>query len=77
MQIEIRGLEKLSFRERQVVALKEMGRKNEEIARILNITTSTVATLLNRARGKGYEVVLVIPGQALGIYEVNDEDQAD
>lgn len=77
MHIEIRGLEKLSFRERQVVALKEMGRRNDDIARTLKITTSTVATLLNRARGKGYEVVIVIPGQALGIYEVDDEDQTD
>lgn len=77
MQLEIRGLEKLSFRERQVVILKEMGRRNEEIARILKITGSTVATLLNRARGKGYEVVMVIPGQALGVYEVDDEDQTD
>ncbi len=77
MHLEIRGLEKLSFRERQVVALKEMGRRNEDIARILKISSSTVATLLNRARGKGYEVVMVIPGQALGVYEVDDEDQAD
>lgn len=77
MHIEIRGLEKLSFRERQVVALKETGRRNDDIARTLKITTSTVATLLNRARGKGYEVVIVIPGQALGVYEVDDEDQTD
>jgi len=75
MQIEIRGAEKLSFRERQVVALKEMGRRNEEIARVLRISASTVATLLNRARAKGYEVVIVIPGQALGVYEVDDEEQ--
>ncbi len=77
MHIEIRGAEKLSFRERQVVVLKEMGRRNDEIARILKISSSTVATLLNRARGKGYELVIVIPGQALGVYEVDDEDQAD
>ncbi|MGI6550928.1 MAG: helix-turn-helix transcriptional regulator [Syntrophomonadales bacterium] len=77
MHLEIRGLEKLSFRERQVVALKEMGRRNEDIARILKISSSTVATLLNRARSKGYEVVIIIPGQALGVYEVDDENQAD
>ena len=77
MHLEIRGLERLSFRERQVVALKETGRKNEEIARILQISSSTVATLFNRARGKGYKVVMVSRGQALGIYEVDDEDQAD
>ncbi len=54
MKIEIRGAEKLSFRERQVVALKEMGKSTEEIAKTLKITASTIATLYNRARNKGY-----------------------
>ncbi|NLV16799.1 MAG: sigma-70 family RNA polymerase sigma factor [Syntrophomonadaceae bacterium] len=75
MKIEIRGAEKLSFRERQVVVLKEMGRRNDEIAKTLKITSSTVATLLNRARSKGYEVVIIIPGQALGVFEEDDDDQ--
>lgn len=74
MQIEIRGAEKLSFRERQVVTLKEMGRSNEEIAKILGITSSTVATIYSRARAKGYEVVIVIPGSILGFYEVNGDE---
>ncbi len=73
MQIEIRGAEKLSFRERQVVTLKEMGYSNERIAKRLNITASTVATLFNRARTKGYQVVIVIPGDAMGLFEA-DED---
>ena len=73
MQIEIRGAEKLSFRERQVVTLKEMGYSNERIAKKLNITASTVATLFNRARTKGYQVVIVIPGDAMGLFEA-DED---
>ncbi|MGI6650110.1 MAG: RNA polymerase sigma factor [Bacillota bacterium] len=68
MKIEIRGVEKLSFRERQVVALKEMGRSNEAVARVLGISAGTVATLFNRARGKGYEVVIVLPGDNLGIF---------
>ncbi|MGI6488231.1 MAG: sigma-70 family RNA polymerase sigma factor [Syntrophomonadaceae bacterium] len=75
MRIEIRGAEKLSFRERQVVTLKEMGSNTETIARTLGITASTVSTLLNRAKRKGYEVVIVIPGDALGILGVDDDDE--
>ncbi|GFN21763.1 MAG: sigma-70 region 4 domain-containing protein [Thermoanaerobacteraceae bacterium] len=66
MQIEIRGVEKLSFRERQVVALKEMGLSNEEVARRLGLSASSVATLYHRARTKGYQVVIVLPGEILG-----------
>lgn len=69
MQMEIRGLEKLSFRERQVVTLKETGHSNEAIAKKLGLSSSTVATLYNRARTKGYEVVMVIPGAVLGMLE--------
>ncbi|HWP98160.1 MAG TPA: sigma-70 region 4 domain-containing protein [Syntrophomonadaceae bacterium] len=76
MKIEIRGAEKLSFRERQVVVLKEMGRSSEDIARQLQISTSTVATLYNRARTKGYEVVIVLPGAILGLVEGEDEDSS-
>jgi len=68
VKLEIRGVEKLSFRERQVVTLKEMGRSNDEIARTLSISSSTVATLFNRARAKGYEVVIILSGDALGIF---------
>ena len=75
MRIEIRGAEKLSFRERQVVTLKEMGNNIETIAQTLGITASTVSTLLNRAKRKGYEVVIVIPGDALGILGVDDDDE--
>ena len=65
--LEIRRAERLSFRERQVVVLKEMGLSNEAVARRLGIAATTVATLYNRARSKGYEVVIVLPGEALGI----------
>lgn len=75
MKIEIRGVEKLSFRERQVVALKEMGKSTEEISKTLKISASTVATLYNRARSKGYEVVIILPGDTLGIF--NGEDSGD
>jgi DNA-directed RNA polymerase specialized sigma24 family protein len=75
MQIEIRGAEKLSFRERQAVTLKEMGYSNENIAKNLKLSSSTVATLLNRARQKGYEVVIVIPGNALGIFDPDSEEE--
>lgn len=76
MKIEIRGAEKLSFRERQVVVLKEMGKSTDEITRMLKISASTVATLYNRARNKGYEVVIVLPGDIMSIFEGDDEDEA-
>ncbi len=76
--MEIRGLEKLSFRERQVVALKETGHGNEEVASRLGIGASTVATLLSRARGKGYQVVLVIEGDPLDIFgEAAGEEEVE
>ena len=50
-----------------MVVLKEMGLSNEAVARRLGIAATTVATLYNRARSKGYEVVIVLPGEALGI----------
>lgn len=77
MHIEIRGAEKLSFRERQVVVLKEMGKSTDEISRTLKITASTVATLYNRARSKGYEVVIILPGEMLGIYNEGDTDEEE
>lgn len=73
VQIEIRGLEKLSFRERQVVILKESGTSNQQVAARLGMTQSTVATLYHRARAKGYQVVAILPGEALGVF---DEDPA-
>ncbi len=80
MRVEIRGAERLSFRERQVVALKEMGLRSSVIAARLGLTESTVATLYNRARTKGYEVVLVLEGDPLNIMtppETDDEFDAE
>lgn len=68
MKIEIRGAERLSFREKQVVTLKESGYSAKAIAKTLNLAESTVATLYNRARAKGYETVIVIPGAALKLF---------
>ncbi|WP_072912792.1 helix-turn-helix transcriptional regulator [Desulforamulus aeronauticus] len=76
MQMEIRGAEKLSFRERQVVTLKEMGFSTEKIAAKLKLSPSSVATLFNRARSKGYQVVIVIPGESLGLFGPEDEEEA-
>ena len=73
MKIEIRGVEKLSFRERQVVAMKEMGKSSDEISRRLNLSVSSVATLYNRAKTRGYEVVIVMPGDMLGIFETDGD----
>ncbi len=74
MNIEIRGAEALSFRERQVVVLKEMGASSETIAKRLQLTPSTVATLYNRAKAKGYQVVIVLPGTALGIAGADESE---
>lgn len=73
MHLEIRGLEKLSFRERQVVVLKETGHSTEDIAKQLGLSASTVATLFNRAKGKGYQVVMVIPSERMGL-DLGGED---
>lgn len=77
MHIEIRRAEKLSFRERQVVVMKEMGKSTDEISRTLKITSSTVATLYNRARSKGYEVVIILPGDVLGLHNEEDQDEEE
>ncbi|GAB6877695.1 sigma factor-like helix-turn-helix DNA-binding protein [Thermaerobacter litoralis] len=74
MRIEIRGAERLSFRERQVVVLKETGYSTEAIARRLGLAPGTVATLYNRARSKGYEVVIVIDGDPLRLFGEGDEE---
>ena len=74
MQIEIRGMERLSFRERQVVALKETGQSNDKVAKKLGLSAATVATLYNRAKNKGYQVVLVISGDPLGVFGDDDEE---
>lgn len=67
MHLEIRGLEKLSFRERQAVMLKETGQSLEQIAKRLKISPSSVTTLLARAKGKGYQIVCIIPGEEIGL----------
>ena len=76
MHLEIRGLEKLSFRERQAVVLKESGKSLEQIAKKLYLSPSSVATLLNRAKGKGYEIVCIIPEAEFGLggIEFDEED---
>ncbi|NLV91355.1 MAG: winged helix-turn-helix transcriptional regulator [Firmicutes bacterium] len=77
MKIEIRGVEKLSFRERQVVALKEMGVNNRQVAQRLGLTEGTVSTLLNRAKKKGYEVVIVLKGDPLALFGSDDEEDTE
>ena len=74
MKIEIRGVERLSFRERQVVTLKEMGYSTKRITKQLGLGASTINTLYNRAKTKGYEVVIVISGNNLGLFGVDDDD---
>lgn len=74
MKIEIRGAEKLSFRERQVVALKEMGRSTDSIAKTLKLSAGTVATLYNRAKTKGYEVVMILEGDPLSLFDTAEDE---
>lgn len=76
MQIEIRHAQSLSFREKQVVTLKEMGTPAAVIAKRLGISESSVATLYQRARTKGYETVIVIPGEALALFEQEETPDA-
>jgi len=75
VKIEIRGAERLSFRERQVVTLKEMGYSTDRIAKQLGLSPSTVSTLYSRARSKGYEVVIVIPGQNLALFGIDEGEE--
>lgn len=76
MHWEIRGLEKLSFRERQTVMLKESGKTSEEIAKILNISLNSVSTLLARAKNKGYQIVGIINDNELGlVYSTSEESE--
>jgi DNA-directed RNA polymerase specialized sigma24 family protein len=75
VNIEIRGAEGLSFRERQVVVLKEMGMSNDSVGKRLAIAPGTVATLYNRAKSKGYQVVIVLPGDSLGLFDSADREE--
>ncbi|NLJ75972.1 MAG: sigma-70 family RNA polymerase sigma factor [Peptococcaceae bacterium] len=75
MKIEIRGAERLSFRERQVVSLKEMGYSTDRIAKQLGVSPSTVSTLYSRARTKGYQVVIIIPGQNLALFDMEEDEE--
>ena len=63
----------MSWRERQVVALKETGLGNEAVARRLGLSPATVATLYARAKAKGYQVVLVVEGDPLSLFDVGDK----
>lgn len=74
MHWEIRGLEKLSFRERQAVMLKESGRSSEEVAKTLKVSVSSISTMLARAKAKGYEIVGIIPDSELGLQNSLVED---
>ncbi|KUO60525.1 MAG: hypothetical protein APF84_06625 [Gracilibacter sp. BRH_c7a] len=77
MHWEIRGLEKLSFRERQAVMLKESGRPSEEIAKILKISLSSVSTMLARAKSKRYQIVGILQENELDLDYSLAEDVQD
>jgi DNA-directed RNA polymerase specialized sigma24 family protein len=75
MELEIRGAERLSFREKQAVVLKETGHSNEDIAKQLGVNATTVATLLSRARAKGYQAVIIISTN-LGLFGGDTGEEA-
>lgn len=77
MQVEIRGAERLSFRERQVVVLRESGYSNAQVAKRLGVSVGTVATLFNRAKRKGYQVVIVLDGDPLALFQPDGDDISD
>ena len=77
MSIEIRGAERLSFRERQVVVLKETGYSAQAIAERLGLSQATVASLYNRAKTKGYQVVIVISGDPLSLFGGEEEPEEE
>lgn len=58
-----------------MVVLKEMGYSTDRIVRQLGLSAATVATLYNRARNKGYEVVIIIPGQSMGLFGIDGEEE--
>lgn len=72
MELEIRGAERLSFRERQVVVLKETGHSADVIARRLGLSAGSVATLYARAKAKGFQVVIVVSGDPLALFGGED-----
>jgi hypothetical protein len=49
---------------------------NEAAAKRLGLSPATVATLYNRAKTKGYKVVLIIEGDPLGVYDSEDGEEA-
>jgi DNA-directed RNA polymerase specialized sigma24 family protein len=67
MHWEIRGLEKLSYRERQAVMLKESGHSSEDIAKILHVGINSVSSMLARAKAKRYQIVGIIHENEFGI----------
>jgi FixJ family two-component response regulator len=77
VHVEIRGAEQLSFRERQVVVLKETGSSAAVIAARLGIAEATVATLYRRARAKGYQVVIVLDAGVLGLEPVDQAEETE
>jgi DNA-directed RNA polymerase specialized sigma24 family protein len=77
LHVEVRGAEKLSFRERQVVVLKESGLAAAVIAGRLGISEATVATLYRRARAKGYQLVIIMDAGVLGLDEVDEPQMGE
>jgi lambda repressor-like predicted transcriptional regulator len=55
--------------------LKESGSSIEKIARILKISTSSVSTILARAKAKGYQIVAIVSESELGLEDMLTEER--
>ena len=48
---------------------------NDQVAKRLQLAAGTVATLYNRAKSKGYQVVIILPGDTLGLFDSADREE--
>ncbi|RJE47930.1 hypothetical protein A7K50_00645 [Dehalobacter sp. MCB1] len=55
--------------------LKESGHSVEDIAKVLGISSSSVSTMLVRAKTKGYQIIGIIQDHELGLnYPLEDDE---
>lgn len=48
---------------------------NDQVAKRLSVASATVATLYRRAKTKGYQVVIILPGDSLGLFDSADREE--
>jgi hypothetical protein len=54
-----------------------MGKSSDNIGKILGLGVATINTLYSRAKTKGYQVVIIIPGEEWGmnLYDTDAEEE--